>query len=68
MACSICNRHSVICGGCGKCLQEHCECIDTACLKCGAHVYQPLVDGPVGKRFAKRACDCGGQLVANPRR
>lgn len=30
------------------------------CLRCGGEVWQPL--------GAKRVCQCGGQLVANPRR
>jgi hypothetical protein len=29
MACPNCGRHSVICGGCGKCVQEHCRCTTT---------------------------------------
>lgn len=67
MACKECNRHSVICGACGKCLQEHCGCIDTNCLKCGSHLTQPLVDSGLGLRPSTRTCKCGGQLVANPR-
>ena len=41
MPCPDCGRHSVICGGCGKCLQEHYVCVEHECLKCGIFVMLP---------------------------
>jgi hypothetical protein len=41
MSCPICKRHSVICGLCGRCLQEHCDCRDAQCLKCGTKQIVP---------------------------
>ena len=67
MSCLICKRHSVICGGCGKCVQEHCECVESCCLKCGRHMFQPLVETDLGLRLRTLTCECGGQLVPNPR-
>lgn len=69
MACPDCGRHSVICGACGKCLQEHCACVETECLRCGKKLVQPLVETDLGLRLKMRECDaCGGQMIANPRR
>jgi hypothetical protein len=32
MGCPECGRHSVTCGLCMKCLQEHCQCLDAECI------------------------------------
>lgn len=41
---------------------------DSVCLRCGKHHDNSLVEGAVGLRLKKRVCDCGGQIVSNPRR
>lgn len=60
MACPSCGRHSVVCGRCGMCLQQHCTCLDAECLKCGSETIVPHDFKFNG--FAKHD-NCGGQLV-----
>lgn len=67
MSCPICQRHSVICGLCGHCLQEHCDCQDAECLRCGGQQIVPA--GFKFNGFAKHTGinSCGGQLVKKVR-
>ena len=69
MACPDCGRHSVICGLCMKCLQEHCHCLDAECLKCGGKMIVPKDTRFNGntKHSFYAPIECDGQVVRKSR-